>query len=338
MKSYLKCSGNRLTAWVCGGRTQAITPRLCGALPEAKRKGGVQKISVILFFFAFIHTTLAQTNYIFQINDPDGWVNIRTGAGTNYEVAAIGGNGMAVYRNFSEQTINGWIPIVYRDTLHKLYNRGYIHGSRLTPHDYKTIQLFMPKFSEIDTLKRTQLQEEVTKINSTVLLHDTLFYRPTSHRFNYPPEMLEIVSFDETGRVRKYFWNYAVGDASWDYCTTIAYYNEIGELVYFKFSSANHVAGTYEIFWLHEGKIVDFQNEWICGACEIGDFYWSITDLRSRMGKELMKITMQRWGLDWLAMDFLDTQTLLSVIKDDNYKGQHARMIEIFRKLNDYND
>ena len=40
MKSYLKCSENRLTAWVCGGGEQAITSCLRGALPEAKRKGG----------------------------------------------------------------------------------------------------------------------------------------------------------------------------------------------------------------------------------------------------------------------------------------------------------
>jgi len=44
MKSYLKCSENRLIAWVFGGVTQTIASYLRGALPEAKGKGvGVQR-------------------------------------------------------------------------------------------------------------------------------------------------------------------------------------------------------------------------------------------------------------------------------------------------------
>ena len=40
MKSYLKCSENRVIARVCGGGTLAKMPRLRGALPKAKGKGG----------------------------------------------------------------------------------------------------------------------------------------------------------------------------------------------------------------------------------------------------------------------------------------------------------
>ena len=42
MKYSLKCSENRLIAWVCGGVEQAITSCLRGALPEAKGSGDLQ--------------------------------------------------------------------------------------------------------------------------------------------------------------------------------------------------------------------------------------------------------------------------------------------------------
>ena len=45
MKSYLKCSENRVIARVCGGGTLENMPCLRGALPEAKGKGGGQKSS-----------------------------------------------------------------------------------------------------------------------------------------------------------------------------------------------------------------------------------------------------------------------------------------------------
>ena len=67
MKSYLKCSDIRLIAWVCGGGTQAITPRLRGALPEAKREGSVMGKMLkyrILLLYCIIATNVcnAQPN------------------------------------------------------------------------------------------------------------------------------------------------------------------------------------------------------------------------------------------------------------------------------------
>ena len=82
-------------------------------------------LSAITLWIVTTQTLFAQTSTVkmYMINDSDGYVNVRSGAGMEYDVNLQLSNKRVVYHDPAEyQAINGWIPYG---------NQGYIHESRL---------------------------------------------------------------------------------------------------------------------------------------------------------------------------------------------------------------
>ena len=295
----------------------------------------MKKTILTFFIFALSFSMFAQRGYSrywenythFWARDFDNWhdgfVNVRGGAGTHHDVITTLDNGTVVFRDFDRAIVNNWIPVKFHNFAYAYYiwERGFIHESRLFPIDIA----FQQVFSGINDEKRAQLQRQVDEINAMTLRHDTLFYTP-----QWGNVLLEVLSFDEAGRLRKFFYDVAMGDASGWYNTIIAYYNEKGELIYIFYTESGNHFGTDERYWLHEGRIIDFLIEWSCDLCEPSYVViWSderINELRAKVGTPLTK-TMVSLNIISLT-DFLDAQTLLSIVKSEDYRGQGHRRIE----------
>jgi len=292
----------------------------------------MKKTILTFFIFALSFSMFAQINAYqrFRVYGSAGFVNIRAGAGIGYEVIDTRRNGGVVYRNFSEQVTNDWIPVVYRDnTFHREFHRGFIHQNLLLPLEDEWWGAFQIVASEMNTEKRKQLQQQVNEIRTMELRHDTLFFEPVE-RYN-PRRLSEILSFDDAGRLRKYLWIYSMSDGAGEYHTIIAYYNESGELIrIFNNGSCNN-QGESEKHWIYEGQIVDFLIEWHCGPCYPPyNVKWSdaeVNNLRINVGNPLTKAIVSFSARP--LTDFLDTQTLLSIVRCENYRGQLNRWKEI---------
>ena len=300
----------------------------------------MKKTILTFFIFALSFSILAQINAYqrFRVYGSVGFVNIRAGAGIGYEVIDTRRNGGVVYRNFSEQVTNDWIPVVYSDAMFRdglrEFHRGFIHQNLLLPLEewWGASQIIA---SEINTEKRAQLQQQVNEIRSMELRHDTLFFRPSwlaqFGRYDAHPRLREILSFDETGRLRKYFWCTMPDETSM--FTTIAFFNENGKLIRIFHDGGSHVSGTGETLWIYEGRIVDFLIEWGCDACEPPyDYAWTdegINKLRAKVGSPLTETIVLSVSGRRPLTDFLDTQTLLSIVRCENYRGQLYRWKEI---------
>ena len=296
----------------------------------------MKKTVITLNLIALTLTTFAQTNSVklYQVNDPNGYVkvwskpdggyvmaqvpdvyvNVRAGAGTNYEVVGKVENGSYVYRNFNEQITKNWIPILYSDT--KFY-RGYIHKSRLVAlsESDNSVQFIFPKKSTIDTEKRAQLQQRVEEIDTMPLKCDTLHYEPFE-KYD-PSESLEFVYFDKAGRFRKYFWKNSVSDGSSEYGGITAYYDEKGELVYIFDEGGDGCEGEGEEYWVYERRIVDFYIQLDCICCDnTGDLLTKkeINDRRPVIGSELTKTRVR----DRLFTNFINAHILLTKVKSKN--------------------
>ena len=292
----------------------------------------MKKTILTFFIFALSFSMFAQINAYqrFRVYGSAGFVNIRAGAGIGYEVIDTRRNGQVVYRNSSNQVVNSWVPVVYRDTtFHREFHRGFIHQNLLiAPIEEWWEWGTQMVASEINTEKREQLQRQVNKIRTMELRHDTLFYTPQNRWGNV---LLEVLSFDEAGRLRKFFYDYAMTDASGWYNTIIAYYNEQGELIHIFYAESGNHSGEKERHWLHEGRIVDFLIEWSGFRCEVypDKPVWSeerINRLRANVGTPLTK-TMVSLNIMSLT-DFLDAQTLLSIVRSEDYRGQTYRRVE----------
>jgi len=300
----------------------------------------MKKTVIILNLIALTLTAFAQSNSVkaYQVNDPDGYikvldktvsdgyvtvqvpdvyVNVRAGAGTNYKVVGKIANGDYVYRNFNEQIINNWIPILYSDTTFycKLYS-GYIHKSRLLAQSAGlSLQLILPEKSTVDTVKRAQLQQIVDEIDAMRLKCDTLRYEP--YEKYDPSQSLEFVYFDKAGRLRKYFWKDAGYDGAGEGGGITAYYNEKGELVNIFDERGDCCDGEGEEYWVCEGKIVDF-----CiifdSSCEVVLTKKQVNDRRPAIGSELTKTRVR----DRLFRNFINAHTLLTKVKSKDYNRQ----------------
>jgi len=287
----------------------------------------MKKTVIILNFIAITLTAFAQTNSakLYQINDPDVYVNVRAGAGTNYKVVGKIENASYVYRNFNKQIINGWIPILYSDTtFYSKLHSGYIHKSRLVALSESEsglrFQIILPMKSTVDTVKRAQLQQIVEEVDNMQLKCDTLHYEP--YEKYDPGESLEFVYFDKAGRLRKYFWKDAVSDGSGEYGGITAYYNEKGELVNIFDQSGDCVVGEGEEYWVCEGRIVDFYIYFDSnGDDDTGDILTKkqVNDRRPAIGSELTKTRVR----DRLFRNFINAHTLLTKVKskDNNRQG-----------------
>jgi len=307
----------------------------------------MKKAVITLSFIALTLTAFAQTNSVklYQVNDPDGYVkvldktvpdgyvrvevpdiyvNVRAGAGTNYEVIGKIENESYVYRNFNEQITKNWIPIFYSDTtFYGKLHRGYIHKSRLVALSESEsgirFQLILPKKSTVDTEKRAQLQQIIEEIDTMPLKCDTLNYEPFE-KYD-PSESLEFVYFDKAGRLRKYFWKNAVSDGSCESGGITAYYDEKGELVNIFDESGDACWGEGEEYWVHDRRIVDFYIHWDCICCDdTGDILTKkeVNDRLPVIGSELTKIRVR----DRLFTNFINAHILLTKVKSKDNNRQ----------------
>ena len=259
----------------------------------------MKKLILTFSVFALTLVAVAQTApRHFHVIDPDGWVNMRAGASTDYEVIRTVNKWRIVSRDFDRRIINNWIPVKFAETDFSPFEKGYIHGSRLQPLDYGFIQI-VPETSAVDVEKRERLQRIVDEIDAMELQQDTLRYIRGRY-FVYPPRprMLEVLSYDydRSWQIRKYHWRFFTGDDGDSSSIELsAYYDENGNLVAILFSSYGNHEGGSRVYWLYEGRIVDFRISRSCIVCGYQEFAESFTEeeinkLRPTIGSELRAI------------------------------------------------
>ena len=270
----------------------------------------MKKTAFIFFIFALSFSTFAQTetrNY--TVIDPDGWVNMRAGAGTHYEIIDVIDKHRTVYRDFDRQIINNWIPIIRFRAPHLGDLRGYIHSSRLRAlENYGARQVILPKESTVDVELRARLQQMVDEIDAMTLWHDTL--RQTPGWASTPSFTLEVVSFDNEGRLRKYQWQYDMGDGVSEYHIITAYYDERGSLISIFYESGGNCSGESEKYWVYRIRIVDFEIVWHCVCCVESDQLFTeeeINELRPIIGRYLEATTAVTRGMPLDSFLFADT-------------------------------
>ena len=247
----------------------------------------MKKTILTFFIFALSFSMFAQSetrNY--AVIDPDGWVNMRAGAGTHYEIIDVIDKHRTVHRDFDRQIINNWIPIIRFRSPHLGDLRGYIHSSRLKALENEGAQqVILPKESTVDVELRARLQQLVDEIDAMPLRHDTIRNRPDWA--STPSLTLEIVSFDNEGRLRKYQWQYDMGDGASFYTIIIAYYDERGRLISIFYESGGNCDGESERYWVYQRRIVDFEIIWHCVCCLESDQRFTeaeINELRPVIG------------------------------------------------------
>ena len=282
----------------------------------------MKKAIFILSVFALTLTTFAQTNTVkfYWVHDLDGYANVRAGAGTNYEIIDKIVNDFKVSRNFNESITNGWITIEYIDTTFFKLHRGYIHESRLSPHNedyYASFRIILPKESVIDIKKRAYCQRVVDKINNSVFMTlkcDTLKFEQAGVSYEFKG-----IYFDGLGQLRKYVYKHSVRDGAYDYIVFSAYYNENGELVYLYCETASTCDGVGESYYVHNGKIVDFAFDYDCDCCEYSNEEYEayVNSAHPVVGNDLIKTI----GWKLLLKNFIHTDTLLTILKKEEYSG-----------------
>jgi hypothetical protein len=311
------------------------------AYQSIKKRMKMKKIILTLSVFTLTLFSMAQTApRHFHVIDPDGWVNMRAGAGTDYEVIRTVNKWRIVSRDFNRRIINNWIPVKYAEAEFSFFEKGYIHGSRLRPIDFGFLQI-VPETSAVDVEKRARLQRIVDEIDAMELQQDTLRYIRGRNFFDFDPprpQMLEVLSEDRrSGRLKKYHWgSFPGGESEMGAIEISAYYDVNGNLVAILYSFRDRFECFVHVYWLYEGRIVDFLIEQSCPPrTPPYDRIWSderVNELRSEVGSPLTKTFTPR---GWLSLtDFLDTQTLLSIVNSENYRGRIHRIIELYKMRN----
>ena len=296
-----------------------------------------------------------QIPYYWLVIGEEGYgVDVFAGAGFDYGVIGTVNDASIVSRDLNREIIFSdydywdwwWIPVEVRETTLTAF-RGYIFGWSLDglSHDFQRI---FPERSAVNPQQRARLQQRVDEIDAMALRRDTLHYRIIA----YEPLMMfiEFLYFDETERVRKYFWSTNEdGDFS-----VLAYYDAQGNLINITYRVAGDWAREENIFWLHEGRIVDFRLTLECFTrvrraeqqrrdqlrqqrgqpvirlgSEQDDREENYADVAERlrveipiMGNEL-ETSAGHWGGGVMPLtSFLTVQSLLSEIKSDEYRGR----------------
>ena len=282
----------------------------------------MKKLILTFSVFALTLFAMAQTEpRHFHVIDPDGWVNMRAGAGTNYEVIRTIDFWRIVLRDFDRQIINNWIPVKYAETPFSLFEKGYIHGSRLRAVDIG-IQEILPKASTVDMARRAQLSRMIAEIDTMELRQVVLRYKPGDPFRRYdvwhqnPPHLREVLYFDENEWLRKYSWEFNMSDGAGEHRKIIAYYDKQGDLIGIFYYSGGNCEGASEMYLLHRSLLVDFRIVHYCYCCEgedISDFARyseeQVNEIRPAIGSALRATTVVTGGLPLTS--FLNEDTLL---------------------------
>jgi len=87
-----------------------------------------------LFSFVFICGSAQKTTpELYIVNDPDGYVNLRSGPGTEYEIYETVVSKSIVKQDTSKTAEKGWVPVSFYTT------KGYVFQDRLIPIKDKSI-------------------------------------------------------------------------------------------------------------------------------------------------------------------------------------------------------
>jgi len=276
----------------------------------------MKKTILTFFIFALSFSMFAQINTIevFRVFDPNepfgGFVNVRTGAGINHEVIERLYNHRIVLRDFDRQIVNEWIPVKYQDLLQFYnFNKGYIHQSRLVPVSFE-FSITLPNPERIDVQKRERVQQAVNDIRTMELRNDTLGYFPES-RYN-PCVFVEILGYDEMGRLRRFFTHNGCFDGSAEWRLKTAYYNEKGELIYFISFFGAHSDLQRVVYWIDKGYIVDFffEYSWFLDAEEEYPSCSVFSTSDDHIGREWSEGALYFTGIQ----DFARAQTILEIL------------------------
>lgn len=165
--------------------------------------------------------------------------------------------------------------------------------------------------------KVKKAQNKVKELKKMALRIDTLYYYPKEENHT---ELLEFMYYDDEARIRKYYWNYQIYDASYDGSFYEAYYDEKGKLVYINCSSSSNCESTHEEFWVHNGKIVNFKIHLYCDCCEDTNKILSEEEVNRRRPKIGDKLTQTlTWGNPLTG--FLHTESLLQLLNSEDRHG-----------------
>ncbi len=194
-------------------------------------------------------------------------------------------------------------------------------------------QMILPDNSTPVNQKRVaRIQAVMAEINALPLKCDTLHYRPLERYV--PFELFESIAFDNKGHVRKYFWNNDCHDGAHENTTISAYYNEKGKLIYISYESGSNCESTSESYWVHNGRIVDFNAEFYCGCCEdTNDMLTErqVINRRPKIGSVLTKTI----DCETPLTDFMNTHSLLKML---NRKERHGLFDDEEREILEPNE
>ncbi len=184
-------------------------------------------------------------------------------------------------------------------------------------------KIYPDKSVKIDKKMVEQYRKMKDDIDSMPLKCDTVFIRPFDkdsvfYRFNG-------TYFDEKGRLRKYSRKEIVRDGSHECITMYAYYNEEGDLIYLFMDTEDHCNSGMEFYYIHKGRIIDFEGSKYCDCCDEEMTKKEINRIRPSIGSPL-KLSIN-WEL--YLVNFTHANTFLKIMKNKEYSpGDEFGLIE----------
>ena len=157
----------------------------------------------------------------------------------------------------------------------------------------------------IDKEKVEQCNEMVNRINAM----DLRCEMPGVISDGQPVFRTETICFDEAGRLRKYFLNDEMADGARDAIYFIrAFYDEKGDLVHLYSRTNGKCEEHYEMYWVNEGEIIDFNCYYNYKDCGRGLSEAEINLIRPVISNPLTKSII----FDWTFKHLLHAETLLA--------------------------